>query len=116
MYSTFENLPYALYIFFSLSLAAYIIYQNFGQYLVEFLKTREAKKKLWREFRFTYWELMNNLSKQEMNEMVKTFNNTYKNAKIPKQKCADNVVIDFSPKRFRKQIRKVSFDLPSREF
>ena len=116
MISTFENLHYALYVLLSLSLAAYIIYQNFGHYLREFLKTREDKKKLWREFRFTYWELMNNLNKQEMDEMVKTFNNTYKNAKISKQRCAENVVIDFSPKRFRKPIRRVCFDLPSRDF
>lgn len=88
-----------------------------GLWLVDYfgaenIKTREIKKKLWRDLRFTYWEIFNQLNTRELKEMAQVCNNTYKNSLPIRVKCADDFVIDFSVKTAEKAKRRVQFDLP----
>ena len=115
MFSFFGNIFYDVIILSTLAVITYFSYHAFECFGKEMMKNRELKKQLWREFRFTYWELLNQLSKQEMKEMVKVFNNTFKNSQVSGHKATEDVVIDFSPKKSPMRPKKrVCFDLSQR--
>ena len=116
MYSPFLELYNYLFksllVFIGLAIVTYA-----GLWLVDYFgaencKTRELKKKLWRNFRFTYYEIFNQLSTRELKEMAQVCNNTYKNSLPIRVKCTDDFVIDFSAKPIEKAKRRVQFDLP----
>jgi len=116
MFSLFGNIYYDVFILATLGVITYFSYHAFECFGKEMIRKRELKKKLWREFRFTYWELLNQLSKHEMKEMVKVFNNTFKNSQHTPYKATEDVVIDFSPQKSPNKLKKrVYFDLPSRD-
>jgi len=118
MLSLFGNIYYDIFILLTLAVITYFSYHAFECFGKELIRKRELKRKLWREFRFTYWELLSQLTKQEMKEMVKVFNNTFKNSQSNPHKAYianEDVVIDFSPKKSPKKLKKrVYFDIPSR--
>lgn len=87
----------------------------FDYFSEENVKNRQLKKKLWREFRFTYYEVFNQWSKKEMKDMMLVCDNTFKNSQVSKIRYNEDVVIDFSPHKRRKSMRRVFFDLPPRE-
>lgn len=116
MYSFFGNIYYDIFILLSLAVITYFSYHAFECFGKEMIRNRELKRKLWREFRFTYWELLNQLSKQEMKEMIKVFNNTFKNSKSTPYKVTEDIVIDFSPQKMPiKAKKRVYFDIPTRD-
>ncbi len=115
MYSFFGNVQYDFAVLLIVILLTYLSYHKLTSFGKEMLEQRELKKKLWKEYRFTYWELLNHMNKHEMKEFVKVFNNTFLNSKPSPIKCTDDVIIDFSPPNKNKNIRRrVIFDIPQR--
>ena len=109
----FYNVAHSTFVLLGITLTVYVGFNLFDYFGHEKTKIRELKRKLWREFRLTYYELLPELGKQEMKEMVHVFENTFKNSlTCSKPKVGDHVALDLSPKKSKSSMRRVFFDLP----